>query len=175
MHDLFERARTHDRAAVEELDRMVRDLSRAVCRGGGPGASPDLDWEDVAQEVYRRLHAVGFESYRRRGSERSYVYSMVKATAIQMARSFRRRRKREDHAAESPTVEAPDATSRLSVRSILEALDEGCRDLIERLFLRDQTYAEAAGELGLAESSVRAKLSRCLRRARQIVERGGPR
>jgi len=169
---LFERAQSGDVRAVEALHRIVRGMARSVCRGGGPPGAADIDWEDVAQEAYRRLHEVGFDSYRARGSERSYVYSVVKATVIQIARSTVRRRNREDLVAPAPVADAHDVASKLSVRGILKALDEACRDVIERLFLRDQTYAEVARELGLAESSVRAKLSRCLRRARQIAEKG---
>ena len=68
--------------------------------------APDLDWEDVAQESYRRLHEVGFERYRAVGSERSYAYSVVKATVIQMSRTARRRRRREGHAAPTSVAAA---------------------------------------------------------------------
>jgi len=173
MGDLFDAARSKDPEAVEKLLRMVRGMARGVCRGGGPPGALDLDWEDVAQEAYRRLLEVGFTSYRARGSERSYVYSVVKATVIQLSRSAQRRQKREEAVAAAPAVAAEDVASRLSARRILDELDEACRDLIERLFLHDQTYNDAARELGMVESSVRSKLSRCLRRARQIAEKGG--
>ena len=175
MDELFDGARAHDPVAVGALDRIVREMARSVCRGGGPAGAPDLDWEDVAQEAYRRLHEVGFDSYRGRGSERSYVYSVVKATVIQMVRTARRRRRREDAAAAVSSDATVDVSAGMSVRSILEALDEGCRDVLVRVLLRDQTYSEAALDLGLAESSVRAKLSRCLRRARELAGRRGPR
>jgi len=172
MGDLFEAARDNDPGAVAELDRIVRGFARRVCRGGGPPGAPELDWEDVAQEACHKLHAVGFEQYRGSGSERSYLYSVVKATVIQMARSSSRRQRRELVVAPDETAPTPDPHAPLDVRRILAALDAACRDLIERLFLRDDSYAEAARDLGLAESSVRAKLSRCLKRARQIANEG---
>jgi len=169
MGDLFDAVRAKDPAALAELDRIVRRIARSVCRGGGPAGAPDLDWEDVAQEVCHRVHAVGLAQYRGAGSEQSYLYSVVKATVIQMTRSSKRRRKRELAVPPLGSAHRPDSHARLDVQQILALLDEACRDLMERLFLRDQSYADTARELGLAESSVRAKLSRCLGRARRIA------
>lgn len=169
MAGLFEALRAGDPEAASAIDGMVRGFARHVCRHGAPHG-PAPDWEDVAQEAIRRLYDVGLDQYAGQGSERSYVYSIVKATLIQMARGDGRRRRREDVVA--PAVDqaaAGNPDPALDVRAILGALDPSCRELIVRVHLRDEPYAMLAREMGLAESSVRAKVSRCMQRARELV------
>lgn len=171
MGELFDAAVAGDGKALAELHALVRSFARTVCRGGGPAGSPDLDWEDVAQEAWRKLLAAGLAQYSGRGTERSYLFSVVKATVIGMGRSAGRRRLRETAVAQgAPTTSDPSGA--LDVRAILAALPSECRTLIERAFFDDATYPELAEELRMAESSVRAKLSRCLRRARDLASGG---
>jgi RNA polymerase sigma factor (sigma-70 family) len=173
MSGFFDDLRLGDPAAQAEADRVIRRFARHVCHGGGPPGAPDLDWEDVAQEAGRKLYSVGLDQYRGGGSESSYLYSIVKATVIQMARSADRRQRRENALSSiDPVPRSMDPVSALDVRRVLTALDRGCRDLIERFFLHDETHADLARDLGLATSSVRAKLSRCLKKAREIVTKG---
>ena len=68
-----------------------------------------------------------------------------------------------------PAPVAPESGARLEVRRILAALDPPCREIIQRALLQDEPYADLARELGLAESSVRARLSRCLQKARRLA------
>jgi len=173
MPDFFRAAASGDAAAVAEVHRLLQAFSRQVCRGRGPAGETALDWEDVAQEAARQLFAKGLGQYRGQGTERSYLYSLVKATVIQMSRSAARRLRREEVAmAGEPLHTPPNPGAGLDVRKILAALDPKCRDLIERAILRDESYADIARDLGLAESSVRARLSRCLQKARRLVGAG---
>ena len=175
MSGLFHDLRARDPAAQAEADRVIRRFARLVCRGGGPPGAPDLDWEDVAQEAYRKLFSVGLDQYRGGGTESSYLYSIVKATVIQMARSADRRQRRETAlSSNDPAPRSMDPVAMLDVRRVLATLDPGCRELIERFFLRDETHADLARDLGLVESSVRARLSRCLKRAREIATKRRP-
>jgi DNA-directed RNA polymerase specialized sigma24 family protein len=57
----------------------------------------------------------------------------------------------------------------LDVAWILERLQEECRELLTRVFLHEVPYPQLANDLDLAESSVRAKVSRCVRRARELA------
>ena len=169
MGGLFEELRAGDAKAQTEVDRVVRGFARHLCRGGGPAGAPDLDWEDVAQEACRKLFDVGLDQYRGHGSERSYLFSIVKASIIQMARTAERRRRREQLSASPDPGTSPDPERRLDVVRVLAALDPGCREIIDRAILRDEPYADLARALGIAESSVRAKLSRCIKKARGLV------
>jgi len=173
MSELFEALRRGESDAQARVDRIVRQFARKLCRGGGLPGLPAVDWEDVAQEACHRLYAFGLAQYRGQGTERSYLYSIVKATVIQMARSGGRRQRREQAVVVAEAGPAISPERSLDVRRILAELDPACRDLVSRAILRDEGYASIAASLGLAESSVRAKLSRCLQRAREIARKGG--
>lgn len=172
MGALFDRVLAGDTQATAELQAFLRSFARQVCRGGGPPGAPDIDWEDVAQECGRKLLAGGLERYTGAGSERSYIYSMVRATVLEMARASSRRRRREEASTSNGPVRSADPDAPLDVRSLLAGLDTPCREIIQRIVLRDEAYPSVARDLGLAESSVRAKLSRCLARARKIASKG---
>ena len=165
---LFEAARRCERWAEEEINRLTRSFARHVTGGGGLPGAPELDWEDVAQEASRRFFSTGIQQFRAGGPERSYLYSIVKVTMIQLARGASRRRRREETIEAADVVPADDPTSRFDARRLLERLDSSCRQLLERVFLQSASHAELAKELGLAESSVRSRLSRCIRRAREL-------
>jgi RNA polymerase sigma factor (sigma-70 family) len=153
---------------VKEVHRILRDFARQVCRGGGPHGALDTDWEDVAQEASRTFFDVGLHQYRGTGSERSYLYSVVRMTAIQISRRAWRRRRREEASVVQP-VDRSNPNARLDVVKILAALSQECRELIERVFLHGESYGVLATELGLAESSVRSRLSRCVKAARRFT------
>lgn len=169
MATLFERARQGDTAATAEMLRLARAFSRRMCSGGSPRSLPELDPEDVAQEVLCRLLQSGADQYSGAGSESSYIYTVVKCTVIQMARSAERRRQREDSVAAHASPATPTPERRLDLQQILEKLDPVCRALIERILFRDEPYAMIAEELKLNESSIRSRMHRCLKRARDLA------
>lgn len=166
---LFEAARAGDAGAATEIDRLLRGFARDVCARGLPRGSSDFDWEDVAQEASRRVFTMGLSQFRSRGTERAYLYSIVKTTAIQMVRAAHRRRSREELYATDRPVQDAGTHSRLDVRELLNRVDPDCRKVIERVLLLGESYASLANEMGLAEPSVRSRLSRCLTKARKIA------
>lgn len=172
MGGLFAKVLAGDPAATRRLHRTVREMARQVCRGGGPPGAPEIDWEDVAQECGRKLLSGVLDRYRGEGAERSYLYSVVKATVLEMARASARRRRREEASATNGPVAAANPDASLDVRSLLSALDPICREVIRRVVLQDELYADVARVLGMAESSVRARLSRCLGQARRLASEG---
>ena len=173
LETLFDRAREGDSAATAEIDRIVRTFARQICSRGMPAWGQGLDWEDVAQEAGMRVLTTGLVQYSGCGSERSYIYSVVRSTVIQMARSAGRARRREDiHADRGSTSVSPGEG--IEVGRILSALSPECRDLIERVFFHGRSYRELAVDFGIEESSVRSRLSRCVQAARTLGEGGRP-
>ena len=169
-------AQRGERWAEDLLASEVAVLARIVCAKGQAPDLGGLDWEDVSQEACQRFFAVGLHRYRGDGSVRSYLYSIVKVTMLQMLRGASRRRIREQAAVDPEggpnSLLLPDQNDevgqrRRSVQRILAALGPECQELIVAMFLQGASYREVAEESGLAESSVRSKLSRCLRRARE--------
>lgn len=174
MGGLFDGARSGEPAAQAEILRLLRVFAREACRGGGPGAaSLDASWEDVAQEAGRKLFATGLAQYRGSGTERSYLFSVVRSTIIQMSRSAARRVRREEATDWETTAPPSNPGPRIDAGKILARLSTECRDLIARVFLQSASYSDLASELRLEESSVRSKVSRCLSSARRIAEEDG--
>jgi RNA polymerase sigma factor (sigma-70 family) len=172
MRKVFEDALRGLPAAQEEIVRLIRELSRAACARGGTATS-DLDWEDVAQDACRRFFTAGIHQFRKAGSEKSFLYTIVRSALIQMVRGEARRRIREEASVE-PRVSSPhNPQPKFDVSRILARLSEECRNLLTRVFLRGEPYSLLADDLGILESSVRTKVTRCLRRARTSLEEGG--
>ena len=101
---------------------------------------------------------------------RSYLYTIVRTTFLELVRRTWRRQQRE---AENPIEPPPPSNpeTQTGLHRILARLSEVCRELLERLYFDGTTYAELAAEMNLAESSVRARASRCLGKARDLVSR----
>lgn len=160
---IIEAARRGEAWAETELLRIVRGFARHACRGGA-----DPDWEDVAQETCRRLFAGALQAFRPGGPERSWLYSIVKATRIQLHRSNSRRARRDEAAVLAP-ADSGRPESRTLLHQLLQRLPENCREVLARAFFDGATPRDLAAELGLVESSVRSRLTRCLQEARRLL------
>lgn len=165
---LIDSARRGERWAEEEIVRLIRLFARHTCGFRSNRAAPELHWEDVAQEAARAFFEAALHRFRP-GSEQSYLYAIVRITRLQLARGAERRRRREEASARDtlPLEHAPE--SKLEADWILRRMDDGCRRLLERVFFEGASYIELAAELGIVQSSVRAKLARCVRRARELA------
>lgn len=164
---LFERIHSGDREAEVEVVALIRAFSRQIGGQLVSGGALTIDWEDLAQDSCHRFFTRGIHQYRSTGSERSYLYQLIKSTWLDNVRRLTRRKKREEKA-EIKTEYTPRPGDSIDAWSILGKLSESCRDLLVRVFLDDTAYADLAGEFGLAEASLRSKVSRCIRRAREI-------
>lgn len=127
-----------------------------------------MEWEDIAQEAGQRVFTVGLRQFRGTGSFEGYLYAVVRSTVLQSARSAGRRREREKKADLVQTAPADPATG-LDVRRLLSRMSEECGRLLDLVFLRGVPYDRLAAEMDILESSVRAKVSRCLRKAMDIA------
>jgi RNA polymerase sigma factor (sigma-70 family) len=166
----IEAARQGETWAQKELAETIARFARHACTRVGTRLAADLAWEDVAQEASRKFFAVGIHQYRGKGTEDSYLYTVVKSTLVQLARGATRRKTREEATApEEDHVSTSALQNRLDVAWILERIQEECRELLTAVFLNEIPYAQLASDLSLAESSVRAKVSRCVRRARELT------
>lgn len=161
-------ARDGDPRAQEEIVQLMRSFARHVCRGRWEGSMPGADWEDVAQEASHKFFTVGIERFLAGGPERSYLYAIVRRTYLQLSRSAWRRRQREE-TGEALGHGAPNPETRTTLHRILSRLSDTCRELLARLYFDGADYSELAAELRIAESSVRARASRCLKGARELA------
>lgn len=165
----FEAAHRGERWAIEALLQTCRRFARHVCSNVSSSWSAEIDADELAQDAAARLLTTGLAQYDGRGSEDSYVYTLVRSTLLMRVRSADRRRRREENVADAAPLSAPADTAALEVDSLLGRLEDVCRELLRRVYLLEESYGALAADLGLVESSVRAKVSRCLRRARELA------
>lgn len=156
--------------AQESLVEEIRDLAQRVCRSLRQSWPESFDWEDVAQEAARHLFAYALERYRGEGSERSYLYTVIRVTLLQMLRETRRRKAREESVGSESAAPVEPDSDRVLARSLIERSDPECRDLLREVFFDGTPYRTLAEQRHLAESSVRSKVSRCLRKLREDEE-----
>jgi RNA polymerase sigma factor (sigma-70 family) len=167
--DLISAAEAGDREAQQELLELIRVLARAVCDRYGVAKLPVVGWEDVAQEASYAILSMSPDQYRDERNYRGFVYVVVRNTCLRMVRAARRRASRETSHTERLVVHAGVARRvdvRRQVMHALASLDESCRDLLRRVFLEDVPIADLAREFGLAQPSVRSRVSRCVSQAR---------
>ena len=58
----------------------------------------------------------------------------------------------------------------LAVREALEAMPDACREILDRFFCRDESYAVIGRSLGLPAGTIASRISRCLAKLRQQLE-----
>jgi DNA-directed RNA polymerase specialized sigma24 family protein len=169
MQTLFSLALNGDKTAESVLHSILRRIAWALCRKGGLGGT-HVDWEEIAQDAGRRFFAAGLHQFRNEGSEFAYLYSIVRTTFLQEVR--RNVRHRVVHRAVDHEVEtvAHDPDAMLDVQSILRKLPTSEACLLEKVFLHEVSYAVLAVESGILESSVRVRVTRCLRHAKEAAK-----
>ena len=138
------------------------------------------DWDDLRQEtrfrVYRNLSRGHFHE---QAAFRTYVHRIAKNVCIDSSRKAYRRRERRtadpEDAPPAPRTENADAAAlaRDVVSAIMHRLSSEERVLIRMVLCEHYSYREVASRLGLAEGTVKSRLSRCkrkiLRRRRELL------
>ena len=58
----------------------------------------------------------------------------------------------------------------LSVQEAMLAMSDNCRDILDRFFRRDESYAVIGTALGLPSGTIASRISRCLGKLREQLE-----
>jgi RNA polymerase sigma factor (sigma-70 family) len=171
---LLERyAARHEEAAFEALLKRHGPMVQGVCRRVLGGAH---DAEDAFQATFlvlaRQAGAIG-----RRESVGGWLYRVAYNTALKAKASAAARRRREQRPDERP---ATDPLADVTGRELLTALDEELQRLPEKYraalvlcYLEGLTRDEAAGRLGVSESTLKRRLEEGRERLRLRLERRG--
>ena len=128
----------------------------------------DHESEDVFQEVFARLYEK-LDSVHDDAAIRSWIGQTTRRLAIDRYRSVQR---------EAPSIggdaeptELDERIERLDealdVRNALAALAEGCREILTRFFIRDESYAAIGEALQIPPGTVASRISRCLAKLRE--------
>lgn len=129
----------------------------------------DSDVEDVFQEVFSRSFDQ-LDRLRDDDAVRAWLAQITRRLAIDRIRTGGREVLVEElpERAESAFFERLDQA--MDVRRSLERMPESCREILDRFFVRDQTYAKIGDELGLPGGTIASRISRCLAKLKEQVE-----
>lgn len=104
--------------------------------------------------------------------------AFVRAIAYRRCVDWMRRHRDTEPVAQDAASPHPDPEAALLAdeearigRFVLEALDERCRDLIRLHSAEELTFRQIAESQGRLEKTVRNQMSKCLARAREMIER----
>jgi RNA polymerase sigma factor (sigma-70 family) len=139
-----------------------------------PTVDPDDITQDVFEELFRKPQ--GFDA--RRGSLATYLTMHARSRCLDVGRSQKKRREREngsEYRDEGRPVEhqALLGLSGLAVRTALVALPRREREPIELAYLSGLTYRAVAEQLGIPEGTAKARIRSGLFRLRRDDSLGG--
>jgi len=128
------------------------------------------DAEDIFQEVFARTYE-HLGRLRDDGAIRPWIGQLTHRLAVDRLR---------ETALEEPTGEelgppGVDETiarldQALAVHEALAGLPEHCREICDRFFARDESYATIGDALGLPSGTIASRISRCLKKLRDALE-----
>jgi RNA polymerase sigma-70 factor (ECF subfamily) len=156
----------HDawRALVERFSRYVHAIATQAFRLG------EHDAEDVFQEVFARTYE-HLERLRSDEAIRPWLAQLTRRLCIDRLRADRR----EEPGAEAIEEGAVDAElerldEALLVHDALASVGEGCREILDRFFARDESYRAIGEALEIPSGTVASRISRCLDKLRSKLE-----
>lgn len=123
--------------------------------------------EEVFQDTCIRLYS-GLRGYTGRGELRSWLRAVVLSACREYVRQGGRHLETPGEPDAGASMDALE--SAIDVRNAVGALGEPCKSTIELHFFADLTQAEVARRLGVPEGTVAARVSRCVRRLRDILQ-----
>jgi RNA polymerase sigma factor (sigma-70 family) len=163
---LVARCRAGDDDAWEELVRRFSRYVLAIAQQAYRMSPTDA--EDVFQDVFAK-------TYERLGDLRSddavrpWIAQLTRRLCIDRIRAGGR----ETADPEAAEVGVDDTLDRLdealSVQEALESMSEPCRDILDRFFRRDESYAAIGAALGLPSGTIASRISRCLGKLRDLL------
>jgi RNA polymerase sigma factor (sigma-70 family) len=165
---LVARCRTGDDAAwnelVERFSRYVYAISSQAFR------LSDHDAEDVFQDVFAKVYE---HLPRLRDDEaiRPWLAQLTRRCCIDRLRSGGREQASGDEL-EPPGVDETllRLDDALAVHDALNALSEGCREILDRFFARDESYHTIGEALAIPPGTIASRISRCLGKLRDALE-----
>lgn len=163
--------RRGDRAAwnllVERFGRYVDAIARRDYRLN------EADAEEVFQEVFARTYE-GLAGLRDDAAIRPWIGQLTRRLCVDRLRAAKRERSDADIVADE-TVRAheerlADLEEAIMVDEALASLPADAREILDRFFLRDQSYRTIAEEMGLPSGTIASRIARGLARLRARLE-----
>jgi RNA polymerase sigma factor (sigma-70 family) len=169
--ELVARCRTGDddawRELVNRFARYVHAISTQVY--GLRGHDAEDVFQDVFARVWERLHTLRSDD-----AVRPWIAQLTRRTCIDRIRGSGRELAVEeppDGAVEAGLVELDEA---MDIHAALARLQPECREILDRFFVRDESYRTIGESLGLPPGTIASRISRCLVKLREELEGRNP-
>jgi RNA polymerase sigma factor (sigma-70 family) len=165
--ELVARCRAGDQAAwqelVERFSRYVYAISIQAFRLG------HHDAEDVFQEVFARAYQQ-LDKLRDDEAIRPWLGQLTRRLCIDRLRASARETPAEDVEPAGVDDTIAELDEAFTVREALREAPEHCREVLDRFFCRDESYATIGAALDLPPGTIASRISRCLAGLRKFLE-----
>jgi RNA polymerase sigma factor (sigma-70 family) len=168
--ELVQRCRAGEPDAWNELVERFSRYVYAIATQGFRLSTADA--EDVFQEVFTRVYT-RLDTLRDAGALRPWIGQLTRRVCLDtLAASGRVQPVEEVIAGEDASGDEFEAIDEaFSVREALAGLSEACQEMLDRFFARDESYKTISTELELPAGTIASRISRCLRRLRDELQR----
>jgi RNA polymerase sigma factor (sigma-70 family) len=168
---LVARCRAGDHEAWNEL---VERFSRYVYAIAVQAFKlPEHDAEDIFQEVFARAYE-HLPKLRDDNAIRPWLAQLARRLCIDRLRAGAQEQPEDD----VEPLDAEDTIARLddalAVHDALAILPDGCQDILDRFFARDESYRTISDALDVPAGTIASRISRCLARLRVEMEGRNP-
>src|SRR5919199_6076154 len=170
--ELVARCRGGDHDAWKEfVDRFSRYVYAIAVQAF---RLPEHDAEDVFQEVFLRAYQ-RLDALRDADAVRPWLAQLTRRLCIDRLRAAGREAPapEEDLDAAAPDEALSRIDEAVAVHDALAELPELCGEILDRFFAQDQSYRTIGDELDLPSGTIASRISRCLKRLREILEGEG--
>ena len=168
---LVARCRAGDHEAWNELVERFSRYVYAIAVQAFKLAEHDA--EDVFQEVFARAYE-HLPKLRDDNAIRPWLAQLTRRLCIDRLRAGAQEQPEDD----LEPLDAEDTIARLddalAVHEALAILPDGCQDILDRFFARDESYRTISDALDVPAGTIASRISRCLARLRVEMEGRNP-
>lgn len=133
----------------------------------------DHDAEDVFQDVFARTYE-RLDSLRDDTAIRPWLAQLTRNACVDRLRSGAREQPSEEPSTEEVDLALERLDEALDVQNALRSLAEPCREMLDRFFVRDESYRSIGNALDLPAGTIASRISRCLSKLRAQLEGRNP-
>lgn len=152
---------------------LVRRFSRYVYAIATQGYRlSEADAEDVFQEVFARAYE-HLDRLRDDAAIRPWLAQLTRRLAVDRLRAATREQADEEALEiidERARAEMERLDTAMSVQQAMLGLSDDCREVLDRFFAQDQTYADIARALDMPMGTIASRISRCLGKLRTALD-----
>jgi RNA polymerase sigma factor (sigma-70 family) len=165
LEDLVSRCRAGDQAAWEAVVENHAGLVNGILRGAYRLSQHDA--EDAFQEVFTRLY-LHLGELREDRALPGWIAQVSRNVGVDVIRAGRRVVADDQEIDEAAYDESYEQLiDAMSVRQALGRLPPQQREMLDRFFVRDQSYQTIASELSIPAGTIASRISRALAMLRE--------